>query len=341
MHQIVLDEPFVLEEGGAINQLTICYHTYGQLNREKDNVIWICHALTASSDAAAWWPGLIGPGACFDTDKYFVVCANILGSCYGTTGPLSINPETNDPYYHTFPAITIRDMVKAHQVLCHHLSIQKIQLLVGGSMGGYQALEWCVMEPHLIKNVFLITTSAKESAWGKAIHAAQRMAIEADSSWRLATDDAGKNGLKAARAFGMITYRSYEIYERTQEDEIQYSFRNTKAASYIAYQGEKFANRFNAYSYWLLTYAMDSHHLARGRQNTIEGILGNLKQRALLIGIKSDILCPIQELHFLSDSIKNSTFFAIESIFGHDGFLVETEVISQKVSEFLNNEAPL
>lgn len=140
-------ESFSLERGGLLAGLTIAFETYGSLNGNRDNVIWICHALTANANPVEWWPGMVGPGCVFDTDQYFVVCANILGSCYGTTGPLSVDPDTGGPFFHSFPNITIRDMVRAHQLLFRHLGISKIHLLAGGSMGGYQALEWCMMEP--------------------------------------------------------------------------------------------------------------------------------------------------------------------------------------------------
>ncbi|HZH94454.1 MAG TPA: alpha/beta fold hydrolase, partial [Flavisolibacter sp.] len=203
-------QPLQLECGSVLNQLHVGYHTHGKLNNERDNVIWICHALTGDTNVAGWWPGLIGKEAPFDTDKYFIVCANMLGSCYGTTGPLSIDTATGQPYHHSFPPVTIRDMVAVHALLATHLGIKKIHLLAGGSMGGYLAIEWCVMHPRFINRLFLIATSAQESAWGIAIHTAQRMAIEADVTWNNNTGDAGKQGLKAARAIGMITYRSYK-----------------------------------------------------------------------------------------------------------------------------------
>src|SRR5215211_622042 len=172
-------EPLSLEAGGVLPELTIAYHSWGELNASRDNVIWICHALTTNSDAADWWNGMIGEGCIFDPQENFIICANILGSNYGTTGPMSVNPETGNPWYHQFPMITIRDMVNAHELLRRHLGIQKIQLLAGGSMGGYQALEWSVMYPELIEKQFLIVTTARETAWGIAIHTAQRLAIEA------------------------------------------------------------------------------------------------------------------------------------------------------------------
>jgi len=335
VQQFVVEDNFALEEGGLLEGLTIAYHTYGTLNEKKDNVIWICHALTASSDAAAWWPGMIGPGTCFDTEKYFIVCANILGSCYGTTGPLSTDHKSGKPYYDQFPFITIRDMAKAHSLLRQHLGISKIHLLAGGSMGGYQVLEWCVTEPNLIENIFIIGSSAGESAWGKAIHAAQRMAIETDCTWKKTSPDAGKKGLETARAIGMITYRSYETFKASQEDAPDQDYKKNKAASYIAYQGTKFSKRFNAYSYWYLSHAMDSHNLARGRNKSVENILESMDQKALLIGINSDLLCPVQELIFLANHIKNADLKLIDSLYGHDGFLVEVQQVSALVKTFL------
>ncbi|MBC7688259.1 MAG: alpha/beta fold hydrolase, partial [Aquabacterium sp.] len=188
--------PIALESGGTLPELTIAYTTYGLLNAEKSNVVWVCHALTANADAADWWKGVVGPQHVIDPKKYFIVCANILGSCYGTSGPLTINSTTGQPYYHSFPIVTIRDMVKAHILLRQHLGIEKIALLMGGSMGGYQALEWSVMESTLIEKLFLLATSPTESAWGIATHTAQRLAIEADATWQNPSPQAGAKGLK-------------------------------------------------------------------------------------------------------------------------------------------------
>lgn len=329
------DEPFSLESGAELPAIDIGYHTYGKLNEAKNNVIWICHALTANSNPAEWWSGLIGEGRVFDTTKYFIVCANILGSCYGTTGPLSHNPKTGIAYYHDFPLITIRDMIKANQLLATHLGIQKIQLLVGGSMGGYQVLEWCAMEPSLIEKVFVITTSAKETAWGIAIHTSQRLAIEADDTWRMSSEIAGQKGLKAARAFGMVTYRSYKNYIERQTDEDENKLDNYKASSYINYQGQKLVDRFNAFSYWYLTKAMDNHNIARNRTATTEEVLKQMPQKFLIIGITSDILCPVTEQKFLAEHIPNATFVEIDSLFGHDGFLVETEQITKHLRNWM------
>src|SRR4051794_5628420 len=197
------NKPFDTEGGASIRNLTIAYNTYGQLNEAKDNVVWVCHALTSNSAVTDWWPGLVGEGCLINPEKYFIVCANIIGSCYGSTGPLSTDPGSGRPYFARFPMITIRDMVKAHMLLRDHLGVESIYLLMAGSMGGYQALEWCVMEKERIRQLFLITTSAAESAWGIAIHTAQRLAIQADPGWTADEPDAGRNGLKAARAIGL------------------------------------------------------------------------------------------------------------------------------------------
>ena len=321
----------------------IAYHTFGKLNTDKSNVIWICHALTANSDASDWWAGIVGKGKAFDPDKHFIVCANILGSCYGTSGPHSVNPLTEKKYYNSFPSVTIRDMVKTHILLRKHLGIEKIAVCAGGSMGGYQCLEWAVMEPGVIDKLFLITTCAKETAWGIAIHEAQRLAIEADPTWKNNTDDAGANGLKAARAIGMLTYRNYETFRSTQTDEDNNKLENYKAASYIQHQGNKLVDRFNAQSYYLLTKSMDSHNLARGRikdqgskgKGGIETVLKTITCPAMIIGISSDHLCPVDEQQFLAKHLGKGTFVEIHSSFGHDGFLVEGEKLQEVLKNFI------
>ena len=327
-------QPFQLEVSGSLPSINIAFHTWGRLNEERTNVVWICHALTANSNADDWWPGLIGEDLVFDPRKYFIVCANIFGSCYGTTGPGSVNPHTQKPYHHQFPFVTIRDMVNAHELLRQHLNIQRIHLLVGGSMGGYQALEWAVMQPMLIKRLFLLATSPKESPWGIAIHTAQRNAIAVDPTWKEDSETAGLEGLKVARAIGMITYRSYETFAKTQTDTDDEKVNDFKASSYINYQGKKLADRFSAYSYWTLTQALDTHNLARGRGG-MPNALGSIEAKTLILGITTDLLCPINEQKTMAEHIPDATFVAIDSIYGHDGFLVETQSISQHLSAWL------
>ncbi len=329
------NERFELEGGGVLEEFTIAYHTYGELNADKSNVVWICHALTASSDAVAWWPGVVGSGLVINPEKYFIVCANIIGSCYGSTGPLSRNPQTGKPYYHSFPLITIRDMVKAHLLLCEHLGIKYIHLLMGGSMGGYQALEWVVMKPEMVKRLFLIATSASESAWGIAVHTTQRLAIEADGTWLQESEQAGSKGLKAARAVGMLSYRNYGILVEKQTDPDREKLIGFRAASYMRYQGEKLVKRFNAYSYWLLTQSMDTHQLARARGKSLEAVLKGILQPVLIIGVSSDILCPVQEQQYLAHHIISSTYNEIDSAYGHDGFIIESGKISFHLNRWL------
>ena len=326
---------FTFETGASLPEISIAYHTFGQLNAAKDNVVWVCHHLTANSNAVDWWPGMIGTGYIINPEEHFIVCANILGSCYGTTGPLAINPETNEPYYSDFPFPTMRDMVKAHILLREHLGIEKINLLIGGSMGGYQALEWCIMEKDVIVKMILLATSPVESAWGIAIHTAQRLAIEADATWKDHSRIAGAKGLKAARAIGMLTYRNYSIMVQNQTDSDNEKMDEFKASSYINFQGEKLVRRFHAYCYWLLTKSMDSHNIARGRGARIETILQTIQQPVLLIGVTNDILCPLEQQQVMADNIPSSTFVTIDSTYGHDGFMVETKKISAHILQWM------
>ena len=334
LQKYIYDQRFKLESGEELPSVEIAYYTYGSLNKKKNNVIWIFHALTASSDAADWWNGLVGEGKVFDTKKYFIVCANILGSCYGSSGPLSVNPITGRKYYSGFPMVTIRDMVNAHILLRKHLGIEKIFIGAGGSMGAYQVLEWAVMEPKIFERMILMNTSARESAWGIAIHTAQRLAIEADPTWRKEADEAGAKGLKAARAIGMLTYRNYETFADQQTDDNHNKLDNHKASSYINYQGDKLVKRFNACSYWLLTKSMDSHNLARGRKK-IEDVLRSIKAKTLVIGMSSDILCPNAEQRFLSKHLPKATLKIVDSSYGHDGFLVEWEKLTKIISRWI------
>jgi len=328
------DAPFSLECGVSLPQLKIAYHTYGQ-NAPGKKVAWVCHALTANSDAADWWKGLIGEGYLINPNDYFIVCANIIGSCYGTTGPLSAEIVGTSIGFEQFPTVTIRDMVQAHILLRQHLGIAKIDLLLGGSMGGYQALEWAIFEPSVIKKMFLIATSPSESAWGVAVHTAQRLAIEADCTWNEPTTNAGAKGLKAARAIGMLTYRNYGIFQEKQTDEDPEKIDNFKASSYINYQGDKLVKRFNAYSYWLLTKSMDSHHLARKRGGDLIATLKSIQIPTLIIGVSSDILCPLDEQRFMEQHMPQAKLVVIDSVYGHDGFIIESVQISAHLKTWL------
>ncbi|MEZ5043692.1 MAG: homoserine O-acetyltransferase [Saprospiraceae bacterium] len=326
--------PFVLESGEILPELTIAYFTYGQLNPEKDNVIWICHALTANADAADWWEGLVGKGKPYDPDHYFIVCANMLGSCYGSSGPAFINPQTGELYGDQFPLITIKDMVKAHQLLQKELGIQKIKLLTGGSMGGQQALEWAITDPDLFEKICILASNAKHSPWGIAFNEAQRMAIFADPSLDRKDPKSGQKGLEAARAIAMLSYRHYKTYSQTQAEEHDDKIQSFRASSYQQYQGLKLYQRFNVFSYISLSRSMDSHNVGRHRGG-IENALKKIKAQALIIGITTDILFPIEEQILLAKHIPNASLEVITSSYGHDGFLVEFESIGGLVKPFL------
>ncbi|MGZ3765028.1 MAG: homoserine O-acetyltransferase family protein [Mucilaginibacter sp.] len=330
-------QAFKLESGEKLRELQIGYHTYGKLNKERDNVVWVCHALTANSNVFDWWKGLFGNKNYFNPDDYFIVCANILGSPYGTTSPLSENPVTGLPYYLSFPQISVRDMVKAHQLLAEHLEIKDIRIVLGGSLGGQQAMEWSIMEPNRIKNLILIATNARHSPWGIAFNESQRLAIASDRSFYSNKIDGGAKGLKAARSIALLSYRGYKTYSITQQEDNDKKVDDFKASSYQNYQGDKLVNRFNAYSYWYLTKVMDSHNAGRGRHG-VEKALSLIKSKTLVIGIKSDLLFPIEEQQYLFRHIPKAAFAELDSFYGHDGFLIETEALTNIITSFFKTD---
>lgn len=332
-HIYVHHEPFITESGSILPRLEIAYHTYGSY--EKNKVVWICHALTANSDAANWWKGMVGDNAFFDPKKYFIVCANILGSCYGSTGPLSINPDTGKPYYNSFPLITIHDMIQAHILLRKHLNIDKIFICIGGSLGGQQVLEWAVTEPDVFEHIAPIASNARHSPWGIAFNETQRMALQADTTWGDESAHAAYEGLKTARAIAMLSYRNYLTYQHTQTDSCSSGLDHFRASSYQQYQGYKLAKRFNAYSYYTLTKAMDSHNISRRKKGTIEDALKIIQARACCIGLNTDILFPVSEQQFLAKHIPRADYYEIKTLYGHDGFLLEFSQLSQILNKFL------
>jgi homoserine O-acetyltransferase len=264
----------------------------------------------------------------------------MLGSHYGSTGPLSENPATGEPYYHQFPEVTIRDMVGSLDLLRVELGIYKIHTCIGGSMGGQQALEWAIMQPQLIENLVLIATNAQHSAWGIAFNEAQRMAIEVDPTWAERSSYAGLNGMKAARATALLSYRNYETYLKTQTSYEPERTDHYPASSYQRYQGEKLARRFNAFSYWILSKAMDSHHAGRGRGSVTTALQG-IKSRTLVIGIASDVLFPVEEQRLLAAYIPDAHYEELESLYGHDGFLIECDQITAHYQTFLKASVPI
>jgi homoserine O-acetyltransferase len=363
------NKPFKLESGESLPELEICYHISKDFREPGANektaagkkVIWITHALTANSDPSEWWDTLVGEGKFFDPRNYTIVCANLLGSCYGSTGPASINPKTGKPYLLSFPRVTVRDEVNFLELLRKHLGIKYIDLIIGGSVGGYQAIEWSIMYPDVIKNAAFIATGARVTPWETAFNESQRMILYADESFaneeyaevsangkKRIIITGGQKGMGAARTVALISYRSCKGYNSTQQDPDTNSLWEHRASSYQRHQGEKLEKRFNAYSYLAMANLFDSQNVGRGRGG-VEKALAKIKAKVLCIGINSDILFPWSEQKFIAEhtgccgkSVKNKTnreskFIKIKSDFGHDGFLLEYKQIQEAVGKTFKN----
>ncbi|MBT1708047.1 homoserine O-acetyltransferase [Fulvivirgaceae bacterium PWU5] len=332
-HTFHHQHPFPLEAGGVLPGFQLRYTTLGKLNHDRSNIVWVCHALTGSSDFTDWWGDLFREGSAFDPNHYFIICVNMLGGCYGSTGPLSINPETGKPFYHAFPTLTNRDSVRAFDLLRRELQIDSIHTLLGGSLGGQQALEWAIQQPGVFKHLIALATNAAHSPWGIAFNEAQRLSIEADPTWKENDPRAGAQGLKAARAIGMLSYRYYETFNQTQIEKDHDKLDDFRASTYQRYQGEKLVNRFDAFSYYTLSKMMDSHNVGRTRES-IEAALQTVQARTLIVGIDTDILFPVHEQKFLATNIPGATYIELTSLYGHDGFLVEFEQLDSVIKHF-------
>lgn len=331
------DRPFRLESGVELPRLEIAYNTYGTMNPDRSNVVWVCHALTANSDVADWWPHTVETGCFLDPAKWFVVCANILGSHYGTTGPLSVDPATGAPYYGDFPDFTIRDMVAVHRVLADALGIGRIHALVGSSVGGFQAVEWAVDEPERFDKLVLIATAPVATPWAIAIDETQRMAIEADPTYGERRPDAAMAGLAAARAIGLLTYRGGEGYNLTQRETEPGKLLPRAAhrpCSYQQYQGLKLCRRYNAYSYVKILDAFDTHDVGRSRGG-LEKALSRISAQTMTVGITTDMIFPPAEMRRLAAAIPGAAYEELASDFGHDGFLVEHQRLNDILTKFL------
>ncbi|EMR04317.1 homoserine O-acetyltransferase family protein [Cesiribacter andamanensis] len=333
LHTFRYTHPFELESGGALPGFELAYTTAGRLNAARDNAVWICHALTGNAQPQEWWAGLVGPGKLLDPARHFIVCANALGGCYGSTGPLSVHPKTHTPWYHSFPELTNRDMVRAFQLLQKHLDIPRIGLLMGGSLGGQHALEWAVEQPRSVARLVVLASNAWHSPWGIAFNESQRMAIEADVTWQLNSKKAGLQGLKVARTLGVLSYRTYEIYQQRQAEQDPDQLGRYRASAYQQYQGHKLAERFNAYTYYRFSQAMDSHHVGRGRGGAQQALAG-VTAKTLAVGIDSDLLFPLQEQEYLVQHIPQARLEVISSLYGHDGFLVEAAPIAAAIQGY-------
>ena len=330
------DRPFTLESGDVLPDVTIAYDVFGRMSAARDNVVWVCHALTANSDVADWWPNTVVPGRFLDPDRWCVVCANVLGSHYGTTGPLSLNASTCRPWYSTFPRFTVRDIVAVHRLLAEHLGIGSVQLLIGSSLGGFQCMEWAVADTSFARNLVLIATCARTRPWAAAFNESQRMAIESDPTYGLDRDDAGLAGMAVARSVALLSYRGGTAYDLTQSDaDGDYpSCFTRRVQSYQRHQGDKLARRFNAYSYVRLSQAVDSHDVGRGRGSVAQA-LSSIKSHTLVVAISSDILFPPCDHAELVDNIPDVQYALIDSSYGHDGFLIEYEQLDKLIKDFM------
>jgi len=269
------------------------------------------------------------------TEKYYGICGNIIGSFYGTSGPLDENPETGKPWFRDFPVITVRDLVNAHELLRIHLGIKSVFLTIGGSIGAFQCLEWAIMYPDKIRNLAVIAGNAFASPWNIALNEAQRMAITADSSFMLDKPDGGHQGLKTARAIALISYRTPEAINAVQKENDLNKVSDFKAASYLQHQGNKFIKRFNSYSYMTMTRLFDSHNVGRGRES-LENALKAVTAKTIVIAMDSDRLFPREEQRFIANGIPGAHYAEIPTSYGHDGFLIEVEPITNCIRDFLD-----
>jgi homoserine O-acetyltransferase len=329
--------PFVLESGASISGFHLGYTVLGNLDLSKNNIVWVFHALTANSNPAEWWDGLVGNGKFFNPDEYCIICVNMPGSCYGSISPLDNNPETGNPYYHRFPFFTPRDMIRAYQHLKNHLGILQIHIGIGGSMGGQQLLEWAIEEPALFEFIVPIATGAALSPWAIAFNASQRLCIENDATWPEQHAQAGMGGMKVARSIALLSYRNYHTYGTLQAEEDGNKLDDFKVESYQRYQGKKLSDRFHAFSYFAITKSMDSHNVGRNRGGIVKA-LACISAKTLVIGITSDILFPLSEQQFLAKNISGAILITIESTYGHDGFLLEFTQIEHALQKFVTGD---
>lgn len=361
-------DPLELELGGRLQQVAVAFETYGELNVKGDNAILVCHALTGSAHAAGahereqvpgWWDPLIGPEKPIDTNRYFVVCSNVLGGCYGTTGPVSLDPATGKPYGISFPRYTIRDMVRVQRRLAERLGVKHFRAVIGGSMGGMQVLEWAAMYPEMVGSIVPVAIGARHSAWAIGMNEVARRAIMADPQWQRGHYQLGEQpetGLGLARAIAMLSYRSFDSLEAKFGRErragtpaataataaapgpaassrlaLEMSF---EIASYLSYQGVKLVERFDANTYIHLTHAMDDYDLGEGRGGS-EAVLGRMTMPALVMGIPSDVLYPEAEQKELVEALPNAAYARISSPHGHDAFLIEYPQLAARLRRFL------
>lgn len=334
-NRYIAEEPFVFESGGSLDRLELVYHTSDREYRPGDVVVWICHALTGNSDPEDWWPQMVGRGRLFDPDRFYIVCVNMLCSPYGSSSPVSEDPATGRPYLLNFPRTTVRDIVRACIMVRKHLGVESIDMLLGPSIGGFQALEWAIMEPEVIRDAVFLATSTRVTPYMTAFNESQRMALEADPTFLEAKDrDGGRTGLACARSIALISYRSFDGYNLTQAEPDDDTLFAGRACSYQRYQGKKMVDRFDAYCYWYLTYALDSQNVGRGRGG-VESALSRIRASCLVVSIDSDALFPPRHGKAIAAAIPDAEYAELSSLFGHDGFLIENDRLTEILSPML------
>ncbi len=361
-------DEMVLESGARVGPLTLAYETCGTLNEDKSNVILILHALSGDSHVAGyytpddekpgWWDNMVGPGKGIDTDKYFIVCSNIIGSCMGSTGPCTINPKTVLPYGLDFPVVTIGDMVEAQKVLMDHLGVKKLMAVVGGSIGGMQVLEWCIRYPEMVASAIPLASTTKHSALAIAFNEVARQAIMADPNWNGGEYYFGPKpdmGLAVARMIGHITYLSDESmrlkFGRRLQDKSDFSFNfdaDFQVESYLRYQGKKFVERFDANSFLYITKAGDYYDLEKQHGDGSEvKAFSKMAAAFLVVSFTSDWLYPTYQSRAMVKAMKKNgldvSFCEIEAEWGHDAFLLPNARLTAVIRGFLErafNQSP-
>lgn len=351
-----------LDSGARLGPITLAYETYGTLNSDRSNAVLVLHALTGDSHAAGyysetddkpgWWDNMIGPGKGIDTDRYFVVCSNVLGGCMGSTGPCSINPATGMPYGMDFPFVTIGDMVRAQKALVDHLGIQKILSMIGGSMGGMQVLQWCVQYPEMVCSAIPLATTMRHSALAIAFNEVARQAILADPNWNQGHYYGKKKpdlGLSVARMIGHITYLSDEAmrrkFGRRLQDKEDFSYQfdvDFQVESYLRYQGAKFVERFDANSFLYITKAADYFDLTRFENaNSAVRVFSGARARFMVVSFTSDWLYPTYQSREMVKAMKKSgldvSFCEIEAEWGHDAFLLPNRRLTDLIRGFIDS----
>lgn len=334
-HVTELPGAFELELGAVLHGVRIAWRSWGRLNSARDNAVIVNHALTGSADVEAWWPELLGSGRALDPTRDYVICANVLGSCYGTTGPSSIDPATGQRYGSRFPAITVRDMVRLQKRLVDDLGICSAASVIGGSLGGMLTLEWALLYPGFVRSLVSVAAAASQTAWAIGWSEAQRQAICADPDWQggdYSQVRPPRAGLAAARSIAMLSYRHWGEFHsrfgrRCREGGLY------EAQSYLRHHGDTFVSRFEAGSYVTLTRAMDGFDAGYGRGGSIAALAG-IRVPVLVVSVDSDLLYPVDEQVSLARRIPSAEHVVLRSPHGHDGFLIETDSLNAFVRDF-------